>query len=124
MPRLFLTAPVDIELPPGWVRVDTPALHRSAFDPERPGDYPLPRILEDVEADVVVLIGAHTHPFYPRRLMAWGGMVVAQIDRVTGVLPMCAYRWHQADAVATHLERLGRVNPPPRWGTIEGALIA
>ena len=124
MPRLFLTAPVDIELPPGWVRVDTPALHRSAFDPERPGDYPLPRILEDVEADVVVLIGAHTPPFYPRRLMAWGGKVIAQIDQVVGVLPMCAYRWHQADAVVTDVERLGRVNPPPTWGTIESALIA
>lgn len=124
MSRLFLTAPVDVDLPPGWVRVDTPSLHRAAFSPEMPGDYPLPRILIDVDADAVVLVGAHTPPFYPRRMMVWSGKVITQIDRVTGVLPACAYRWYQADVVVTQLERLGRVRMPPVHRSIEGAVEA
>lgn len=125
MRRLFLTAPVDVDLPPGWVRVDTPATHRAAFSPEQPGDYPLPRLLSEAAADAVVLVDTHRPPFYPRRLQAWSGLVVAHVPTVVGVRPACAYPWWAADAVvwAGDPEHIKRIRIPPVYRSIGEAIL-
>lgn len=124
MRTLFVTGPAEIELPAGWRRGDTPRLHRAAFKPEHPGDYPLSRVLDETSADAVLLLDPHRAPHYPRSLNRWHGLKIAHVIQAGGAMRSCAFRWFEADVVIWPRDPtlLGRRMMPPVVESLVDAL--